>query len=300
MPATTHLRSFALLLALTLAAVLPGAGAEADTWRQRGFTVTEKAGAIVALSGPTKGLAAADFQALGAIVTLTSLALDGSGGALTDEALHHLAGLGALQNLTFNSCSLSDDGFSVIAGFHDLRGLALFHPSRGRADFTGAGLAQLATLPAFERLTLAGATAGDAALAAIATLPHLRELRLWHNTGSADGLRKLAALATLRKLTLGQRLAGRERTAASLCDAVLPSLAQLTGLEELTLNDARLGGDALLALQGMTALKKLTAAQVDTPAADVARLRAALPKVVIDWKPLSDEQAAALREKLKL
>ena len=300
MPLPAPLRPLALLVALTVAAALPCAGAEADIWRQRGFTVTEKAGAIVALSGPTKGLAAADFQAMGALVTLTTLSLDGNGGALTDDALRQLAGLVAVQNLSFNSCSLSDDGCRVLAGFHDLRGLALFHPSRGRADFTGSGLAQLATLPAFERLTLAGATAGDAALAAIATLPHLRELRLWHNTETADGLRKLAALATLRKLTLGQRLAGREPTPPSLCDAVLPSLAQLTGLEELTLNDARLGGDALLALQGMSALKKLTAAQIDTPAADVARLRAALPKVVIEWQPLSAEQAAALREKLKL
>lgn len=298
MPVSAAIRSLALLLALTLTAAL--SGSEADTWRQRGFTVTEKAGAIISLSGATKGFATADFQALGAMVTLTSLSLDGNGGALTDDALRQLAGLAALQNLSFNGSSFSDDGFRVLAGFHELRGLALFHPSRGRADFTGGGLAQLATLPAFERLTLAGSTAGDAALTAIATLPHLRELRLWHNTETAAGLRMLAALATLRKLTLGQRLPGREATPPSLCDAVLPSLAQLTGLEELTVNDARLGGEALLTLQSLTALKKLTAAQVDTPAADVARLRAALPEAVIDWKPLSDEQAAALREKLKL
>jgi hypothetical protein len=300
MPASrlSRLLAISALLGLLLGARCPAG--DADAWRARGFTVTEKGGAITGLSGPTKGFGADDFRALAAVATLTSLSLDGAGGALTDDAMRQLAGLGGLRELSFNSCSLSDDGLRLLAGLHGLRSLSLFHPSRGRADFTGAGLAALAELPEFERLTLAGSTAGDAALAAIATLPHLRELRLWHNTETAAGLAKLAGLASLRKLTLGQRLAGKERPPASLGDAALTALARLPALEELSLSDARLGLDALLTLKDLSKLKKLTVAQVDTPAADVERLRAALPGVAIDWKPLTPEQAQALVDKLKL
>jgi hypothetical protein len=297
MPASTRSR-MSLAALLLLAAVCPGA--DADAWRQRGFTVTEKGGVITGLAGPTKGFTADDFRAIAAITTLTSLNLDGGGGALNDDAMRLLGGLADLRELTCNSCDLSDDGFRLVAGFRKLRSLTLFHPSRGRADFTGAGFAPFAELPEFERMTLAGANVGDPALAAIARLPHLRELRLWHNTETADGLRLIAGNATLRKLTVGQRLAGRERKPPSLDDASLAAIAQMPGLEELSLQEARLSGDALLKLKDTPRLKKLTVSQVDTPAADIERVRAALTNVTLDWKPLTDEQAKMLVDKLKL
>lgn len=180
------------------------------------------------------------------------------------------------------------------------RSLSLFHPSRSNAAFTGAGLAHLAGLPQFESLTLAGANTGDAALTAIAKLPRLTGLRMWHNLETADGLKALSAMTSLRKLTVGQRLAGRPPKPPSLSDASLPALAQIAGLEELSLQEARLGGEALMKLKDLPNLKKLTVSQVDTPVTDIEKLRAALPNITIDWKPLTEEQAKMLTDKLKL
>ena len=242
--------------------------------RQHGWTVTERAGDIIGLAGTGPLLAAEELRAIAGVTTLTSLSLGGAGGALSDETLPLLLTLTGLQELALNGATLSDAGLGQLSSFHALRSLQLFHLSRGRADFTGAGLAQLAQLPALERLTLAGATVGDAAIAALITLPHLRELRFWHNTETSHGLCQLAALTSLRSLTLGQRLAGRERSDPSL--------------------------DALLQLAQIGTLKKLTAAQIVTTATDIDRLRLALPGVTIAWTALTPEQAQALITKDKL
>jgi hypothetical protein len=290
----TPMRPLLLLLAITTCCL----GADAAALTAKGFKVTEKAGVITGLSVPAKGLTVEDFKAIGAITTLTQLGLDGD--EVNDDNIKLLAGLTGLQSMSCNGCSFGDDGFRTLAGFTKLKNLALFHHARSNPAFTGAGLAHLASLAEFESLTLAGANVGDAALQAIAKLPHLSGLRLWHNVETADGLKALSGMTSLKKLTVGQRLAGRPAKPASLSDVSLPTLAQIQGLEELSLQEARLSGDALLMLKGLTKLKKLTVSQVDTPAADVEKLKAALPNVAIDWKPLTEEQAKTLTEKMKL
>lgn len=285
-----------LLLLLALVSCCLGTDAAALT--AKGWKVTEKGGVITGLSVPGKDLTTEDFKTIGAITTLTQLGLDGD--AVNDDNLKLLAGLTGLQSLSGNGCSFGDDGFRTVAGFTKLKNLALFHHARSNPAFTGAGLAHLATLPEFDSLTLAGANVGDPALLAIAKLPRLTGLRLWHNTETAEGLKALSTMTSLKKLTVGQRLAGRPPKPASLSDASLPSLAQIQGLEELSLQEARLGGEALMRLKGLPKLKKLTVSQVDTPAADIEKLRSALPNVVIDWKPLTDDQAKMLVDKLKL
>lgn len=285
-----------LLLLLALATCCLGADTAGLT--AKGFKVTEKGGVITGLNGSAKGLTADDFKTIGAITTLTQLNLDG--GELDDANLKLLAGLTSLQSVSLNATSFSDDGCKVFAGFPKLRSLALFHPSRSNAAFSGAGLGHLANLPEFESLTLAGANTGDAAMTAIAKLSRLKSLRLWHNLETAEGLKVLSGMTALKKLHLGQRLPGRPAKPPSLTNATLTDLARMSGLEELSLMEARLSGDALLALKDMPNLKKLTIAQVDIPAADIEKLKAALPKVAIDWKPLTEEQGKMLSDKLKL
>lgn len=288
------MRPLLLLLALTTCCL----GADAAALTAKGFKVTEKGGVITGLNGSTKGFTADDFKAIASVTSLTQLSLDG--GEVNDENLTLLAGLVELQTMSFNSTSFSDDGCKVFAGFTKLKSLALFHPSRSNPAFTGAGLVHLATLPQLESLTLAGANTGDAALVAIAKLPRLTGLRMWHNLETAEGLKALSGMTSLKKLTVGQRLPGRPPKPASLCNASLPDLAKITGLEELSLQEARLSGDALLLLKGLPKLKKLTVSQVDTPAVDIERLKAALSGVTIDWKPLTEEQGKMLTDKLKL
>ncbi len=292
---------------IALALLLVGAplaprlcGDDAAGLRARGLTVTEHDGAITALAGPFQGLGEEGITAITGLSALTSLNLNGAAGMITDAFIARLATVGSLRDLVFNGSDFSDAGVRQLAGLPHLRSLTLFHPSRGRADFTGAGIAALATLPDFERLTVAGGTVGDAALTAIAALPRLRELRLWHNLETVDGLRSLARLTQLRTLTLGQRLPGREATPPSLCDAALAAIAGIASLEELSLQQAHLTVEALSGLKQLPKLRKLTASQIDLPAGEVERLRAALPGVAIAWTTMSEQEAASQREKMKL
>jgi hypothetical protein len=288
-----------LALLLSLIAARPCCADDAAGLRARGLTVTEHEGAVTALSGPFQGLGEEGVTAITGLTALTSLNLNGATGMITDAFLARLVAVGTLRDLVFNGADFSDAGVRQLAGLPHLRSLTLFHPSRGRSDFTGAGIAALAALPDFERLTVAGGTVGDAALVAIASLPRLRELRLWHNLETVDGLRHLAGLQ-LRTLTLGQRLPGREATPPSLCDAALAAIAGIASLEELSLQQAHLTFEALAGLKQLPKLKRLTASQIDLPAADVDRLRMALPGVAIAWTVMSGQDAATQREKMKL
>jgi hypothetical protein len=275
-------------------------GDDAAGLRARGLTVTEHEGSVTALAGPFQGLGEEGITAITGLTALTSLNLSGAPGMISDAFIARIATLGSIRDLVFNGADFSDAGVRQLAALPRLRSLTLFHPSRGRGDFTGAGLAALASLPEFEKLTVAGGTVGDAAITAIAALPRLRELRLWHNLETVDGLRSLARLTQLRTLTLGQRLPGREATPPSLCDAALTAIAGIATLEELSLQQAHLTFEALAGLKQLAKLKKLTASQIDLPAADVERLRAALPGVAIAWTAMSEQEAATQREKMKL
>jgi hypothetical protein len=296
----TNSHHLLLLLLLGASAAPVCRGDDAAALRAKGLTVTEHEGSVTALAGPFQGLGEDGVTAITGLGALTTLNLNGAPGMITDAFIARIATVGSLRDLVFNGADVSDAGVRQLAALPRLRSLTLFHPSRGRADFTGAGIAALASLPDFERLTVAGGTVGDAALTAIAALPRLRELRLWHNLETVDGLRRLAGLTQLRTLTLGQRLPGREATPPSLCDAALAAIAGITSLEELSLQQAHLTLEALAGLKQLPKLKKLTATQIDLPAADIDRLRAALPGVAIAWTAMSEQEAAAQREKMKL
>lgn len=51
--------------------------------------------------------------------------------------------------------------------------------------------------------------------------------------------------------------------------------------------------------EGLPRLKKLELRRIDIPATDVETLRAALPSVAIDWKPLTDDERTKLEAFLK-
>ncbi len=290
-----------LLLALWSVVSVPGGAADdVVALRAKGLTVTEKAGAIIAVAGPFQGLGEDGLTTIAGLSALTSLNLNGSTGMITDAVITRIVAVGNLRELVFNGADFSDAALRTMAGLPHLHTLTLFHPCRGRNDFTGAGIAALAALPEFENLTVAGGTVGDAALKAIATLPHLHALRLWHNQETAEGVRCLASLTELRSLTLGQRLPGRDALPPSLCDASLSAIAGIATLEELSLQQAHLTYEALAGLKQLPKLKKLTAIQIELPAEDVERLRAALPGVTIAWTAMSEPDAAAQRAKMKL
>ena len=73
----------------------------------------------------------------------------------------------------------------------------------------------------------------------------------------------------------------------------------MKSLETLQLSQARFTADALVRLKALPKLKRLQLDNIDIPADDIAKLKAVLPNVMVDWKPLSDEDRAKLDKFLK-
>lgn len=286
----------ATLQAHSLAAAAPGPAA----LEKLGAQVREVGGDIVDIKADCDRLGDDGYRLIGQVTTLKSLSL--SGKAMSDDQLAMLSGLTNLESILLNGTQLSDDGYRHFAAFQKLTRLSLFHPSRDVDNFTGVGLAHLKALPKLERLTFAGATAGDVAFEAVAEIKQLREFSQWHNLESPQAIRHLKKLPHLRALKIGQRLPARGRPLTpSFDDATLAVVAQMKTLEKLELQEARLSLAGLKQLQSLPELRELKAQWVDVPPADVEQLRKLLANIKLNWQPITDdERESLLVKKLKL
>lgn len=262
-----------------------------------------KAGADVTLSGKfvtsvaVKDLSKfteADFEALSRLTHLKTLST--SGEAMNDRTLSYLTGLVALEDLSTNAAQFTDDGLWQLTLLTNLKQIKFFHTSLKRKDFTGRGFAQFASMKNLRRLTVAGCPFNDEGLAAVGKLTQLENFRTWHTYQTEAGNEFLKSLQNLKSLYLGQRLRryGGESNAHSLTDRTLDVIAQLKSLDTLTLGEQRFSVEALAKLQALPKLRQLELTQVDVPAAEIERVRAALPNVQVDWKPVTAEERAKL------
>lgn len=249
----------------------------------------------------TSKLGEAEFRLIGQLATLKGLTLYGQCKGLNDDTLPLLAGLADLEELSADSVQLTDAGLAKFTALRNLKSISLFHPSFGMKGFDGSGFATFKDLPKLERLTIAGTPFNDRGMAAVAQIKQLQTFRTWHTYQTQVGNSELKKLPQLKSLWLGQRLRHYDGTsnAASLDDATFDVLVQLKGLETLQLDEARLSLAALKRLKELPSLKRLELTRIDIPAADVEALRAALPDVKIEWKPLSDEERTKLDAFLK-
>ena len=138
-------------------------------------------------------------------------------------------------------------------------------------------------------------------MAAVAKLTHLEDLRIGHTYQTEVGNVHFKSLRNLKILWLGQSLQPNPNSSnpLSLTEATLDVLVELKSLEVLQLSQARVTAEALGRLRALPNLKRLGLNNIDLSADDVAKLRAALPNVTVDWKPLSDEDRATLGKFLK-
>lgn len=277
-------RSIPVLLTLLLgSASARGDDAEiARLLREKGVKVTETKGVVTAVeAGDVSKWTDEEFKQIAQLAHLKTLNF---GPGLGDASLALLSGLSELEYLSTNLSLISDDGMKGFAPFKSLKILKFFHPCKA---FSGAGLVQLAELPHFERLTVAGSLAfNDEGMAAVGRLTRLKEFRSWHAGQTLEGVKKLKDLPNLQQLTLGQRLAYKPPT--TLSDETLAVLSEIKSLESLQLEEARLKRDSLVLLKQLPALKKLTLEGIDLPEAEVDRLREELPKVEIKWTKPND------------
>jgi hypothetical protein len=126
----------------------------------------------------------------------------------------------------------------------------------------------------------------DDGMTAVATLTQLKNFRTWHSGVTPEGVQKLAALKNLTSVHLGQRLSFMPPV--TLSDTALPTLAELSLLEDVTLSEARLTLGALGELKKLTHLKRLTLDGVEIAESDIAALKQQLPKTDVRWTPPSE------------
>jgi acetyl esterase/lipase len=268
--------------------------------RKAGLVLTETSGMVTgAFIKNTVDMTDDDFAALGSLKHLKTLQI--SSNKLNDRTLGLLTGMTALEALLTDSAQFSDAGLAQLTKFLNLKNISFIHTSLKRDDFTGTGLAALAAMPNLRRLVVGGCKFNDEGMAAVASLTQLEELRVGHTYQTEAGNVHLKALGNLKILSLGQSLQPNPNSLQPLCltEATLNVLVELKSLETLELSQGRFTADALARLRALPNLKRLRLDQVDIPAADVAKLKAALPNVAIDWKPLSDEDRATLDKFLK-
>lgn len=296
----------AVLCAVVLARFVSSATADdmkvAASLRELGGQVTEAGGAVTKVSfRDCSKLGEAEFKAIGQLKSLKSLTLYGSCKGLTDETLAHLAGLTALEELGTDGIQVTDAGLKHLAALPNLRSASFFHIAFPDKGFTGAGFAVFKSLPKLERLTVAGTPFNDKGMAAIAELTQLKEFRTWHTFQTQAGNEHLLKLTGLRSLMLGQRLRqyGGKPNGLSIDDSTLATLAKLKSLESLGLDEVRLTHAGLVQLKALPNLKKLSLQRADIPEADIVKLRADLPGLTIEWKPLTEDERKKLEGMLK-
>jgi len=299
--------ALSLLTTLTLlawpTALRADDAATAATLRALGGEVAQTGGAVTKIYfKDCSRLGAAEFKQIGQLKSLKSLTLYGKCHGLTDETLAHLSGLTALEELGTDGIQVTDAGLKHLANLPNLRSASFFHIAFPDKGFTGAGFAAFKSLPKLERLTVAGTPFNDKGMAAVAELTQLKEFRTWHTYQTQAGNEHLLKLTGLRSLMLGQRLRqyGGKPNGLSIDDSTLATMAKLKSLESLGLDEVRLTHAGLVQLKALPNLKKLSLQRADIPEADIAKLRADLPKVTIEWKPLTEDERKKLEGMLKL
>jgi hypothetical protein len=224
----------------------------------------------------------------------------GTGGkGINDQAIARLATMD-LEALSLDGAgSITDACCQDLAKMKSLRRLSMGHMLQ--KEFTGKDLNLLKDLPALEALTLAGSATGDDAMAAIGQLTQLKELANWHTRHSDPRNPYLLKLTNLESLMLGRNSNSHDgKTYSALTDVTMDTLAQMKTLEKIELHDFRPSLAALEKLKALPNLKTLNLGSlVDIPSQDVEKLRAEMPGVKVDWKPLTEADRKRLDESLK-
>jgi internalin A len=242
-----------------------------------------------------------DLRVLAAFPDLGWFEADGT--SISDAGLVHLAGLKQLRNVRVVETGITDAGFKTLGGMPQLRNLQI-----AATEITDRGLAELAKLPNLELLWLANTSVTDAGVASIQHLPKLQQLNLSKTRVTDACIPMLKNLPRLRKLYLAQtaitdqglkelgelhNLTGLFISNTKITDAGLKHLAGLTNLAELVLTYGNISVAALSSLQAALVKTKIgIAIETEISDADIAKLRAALPRALIDVPPQQKRQRA--------
>jgi internalin A len=201
----------------------------------------------------------------------------------SDADLRLLGGLRHLRKLLLNRAKITDAGVATIAGLPELEELELI-----AWNVTDDGLKSLTSLRHLRVLHVACRSDGSG-LVALKDLPNLQVLNLDGTKTSPELLRKLRVLSALKELDLDCN--------GEVTDAGLKLIAELPGLEKLTLFSEGITDDGLKALATSRSIKSLRLYNHSLTGSGIKSLRGltTLEELVMHVKGVDClEQAAAI------
>ena len=211
-------------------------------------------------------------QLAGAMKGLESFAFVGT--AMTGRAYAQFDVLTKLVRVTHRGSSIDDEGLKELcAHLPNLEYISLAH-----AKFTDAGAPNLAKLTKLKGLDIGSSKATPDALVHITKLP-LEFLELGDNFATAASIPVVKAIATLRRVTITHL--------AKVTDAELKTIAGLSQLESLELDDVPFTEERVPVLEDFAFLKvlKLVDRKNGYPAETQAKIKALLPEVEVKFTP---------------
>jgi hypothetical protein len=198
------------------------------------------------------------------------IAVNFDGAKALGENLRLLHELPDLEELSFSTPLMDDDGLAELKGLPRLRELNLY-----RSRVGDEGLKYLKTLPSLRRVPMGETRVTDKGLVHLKDLTQLEYVGLRGNQVTDTGLVHLTKLTNLTGLHLGE---------TKVTDAGLARLAHLAKLNLLILDHTRVSDTGLEHLKGLTGLRVLDLSDTRVTGAGVARLKEALPQVQVRVK----------------
>ncbi len=287
-----------LFIACSLA-VQAGENELAAAFEARGMRIRRDAsGSVTNISfNSVVALSQEDYRLFGKFSKLRKLWMSPGGVRLSDETLGLIGTLPDVEYFFGGSAQFTDDGIKDFAGWTGLRHFGLDHwfgppDSKG---YVGAGLAHLAALPKLESVRLGGCRVDNAAAIALARIKTLQKVDLFHTARiTDDGVKALQALPNLKSIFLGPQYTPR------ITNRSLEYLSQIPSLEEIYITETWFTyEDGLEYLKKLPNLKSLKLRYVIAEPTDIARLKADLPRVKIEWSLPEEANAAKLRRTFK-
>jgi hypothetical protein len=167
--------------------------------------------------------------------TAISVSVDIKDAAGADALMAHVARLGGLRELNFDSENLTNEGVSHVRHLRELQALELF------GSFTAAALAHLESLSSLQELNIVSNCPIKDGLPHLRRLTGLTGLDVWDDEGLTDSdLEHFEGMTNLVRLDLGP---------TRVTDAGLVHLRGLKNLKELQLSSGELSNEAIAKLK---------------------------------------------------
>jgi len=193
-----------------------------------------------------------------------------SGLKVSDEGVRRLRQLTRLVSLSFNYIPVTDATVELLVSSGKCRYLVLLNTAASRAS-----VPIVAKNADLEYLDWGPALLTDNDLQKLSALKKLQLLIISGPKISNEGLRHLQALPILNSLGL--------RECGSINDSAFDHLRDLKKLTVLHLDQVKITDAALEKVRTLPRLQVLNLVQTEVTAAGVAKLRAALPKLKVEW-----------------